>query len=164
MKPVNQPAKAVQLTDENIPLRPPRSGNGGRCRRHFGRSGRSVVDEDHLLHRNCSSSVQFSSNRTGLYDGSPRDAYIGEREASNGMSVPAEKLAQILGGSASDYESDLTITDADVPGLAVTARGRTPSAARALATDAAEALCSMFEEANAMTSGGFTFTVVPPGN
>ena len=108
--------------------------------------------------------VQFSSNRTGLYDGSPRDAYIGEREASNGMSVPAEKLAQILGGSASDYESDLTITDADVPGLAVTARGRTPSAARALATDAAEALCSMFEEANAMTSGGFTFTVVPPGN
>lgn len=121
MKPVNQLAKAVQLTDENIPLRPPRSGNGGRCRRHFGRSGRSVVDEDHLL-------------------------------------------AQILGGSASDYESDLTITDADVPGLAVTARGRTPSAARALATDAAEALCSMFEEANAMTSGGFTFTVVPPGN
>ncbi|MDJ0404228.1 hypothetical protein QNA23_12110 [Rhodococcus erythropolis] len=108
--------------------------------------------------------VQFSSNRTGLYDGSPRDAYIGDREASNGMSVPAEKLAQILGGSASDYESDLTITDADVPGLAVTARGRTPSAARALATDAAEALCSMFEEANAMTSGGFTFTVVPPGN
>ncbi|GCB58716.1 hypothetical protein HND25_02240 [Rhodococcus erythropolis] len=108
--------------------------------------------------------VQFSSNRTGLYDGSPRDAYISEREASNGMSVPAEKLAQILGGSASDYESDLTITDADVPGLAVTARGRTPSAARALATDAAEALCSMFEEANAMTSGGFTFTVVPPGN
>lgn len=108
--------------------------------------------------------VQFSSNRTGLYDGSPRDAYIGEREASNGMSVPVEKLAQILGGSASDYESDLTITDADVPGLAVTARGRTPSAARALATDAAEALCSMFEEANAMTSGGFTFTVVPPGN
>ena len=58
----------------------------------------------------------------------------------------------------------LTITDADVPGLAVTARGRTPSAARVLATDAAEALCSMFEEANAMTSGGFTFTVVPPGN
>ncbi|MDI9904598.1 hypothetical protein [Rhodococcus sp. IEGM 1406] len=37
--------------------------------------------------------VQFSSNRTGLYDGSPRDEYIGEREASNGMSVPAEKLA-----------------------------------------------------------------------
>jgi len=83
MKPVNQLAKAAQLTDENIPLRPPRSGNGGRCRRRFGRSGRSVVDEDHLL-------------------------------------------AQILGGSASDYESDLTITDADVPGLAVTARGRTP--------------------------------------
>ncbi|MGW6656408.1 hypothetical protein [Rhodococcus sp. NPDC055024] len=108
--------------------------------------------------------VEFSSSRTGLYDGSPRDAYIGDREASNGMPVPAEKLAQILGGSASDYESDLTITDADAPGLAVTARGRTPSAARALATDAAEALCSMFEEANAMTSGGFTFTVVPPGN
>ncbi|OCW70941.1 hypothetical protein BBP13_12630 [Limosilactobacillus reuteri] len=80
------------------------------------------------------------------------------------MSVPAEKLAQILGGSASDYESDLTITDADVPGLAVTARGRTPNAARALATDAAEALCSIFEETNAMTSGGFTFPVAPPGN
>ncbi len=73
-------------------------------------------------------------------------------------------LAQILGGRASDYESDLTITDADAPGLAVTARGRTPSAARALATDAAEALCSIVGEANAMTSGGFTCTVVPPGN
>lgn len=73
-------------------------------------------------------------------------------------------LAQILGGRASDYESDLTITDADAPGLAVTARGRTPSAARALATDAAEAFCSIVGEANAMTSGGFTCTVVPPGN
>ena len=112
----------------------------------------------------ASAVVQFSSNRTGLYDGSPRDAYIGNREASDGMPVPAEKLAQILGGRASDYESDLTITDADAPGLAVTARGRTPSAARALATDAAEALCSIVGEANAMTSGGFTCTVVPPGN
>ena len=35
MKPVNQLAKAVQLTEENIPLRPPRSGNGGRCRRRL---------------------------------------------------------------------------------------------------------------------------------
>lgn len=112
----------------------------------------------------ASAVVQFSSNRTGLYDGSPRDAYIGNREASDGMPVPAEKLAQILGGRASDYESDLTITDADAPGLAVTARGRTPSAARALATDAAEALCSIVGEANAMTSGGITCTVVPPGN
>ncbi|MDI9901651.1 hypothetical protein QM716_17490 [Rhodococcus sp. IEGM 1409] len=108
--------------------------------------------------------ANISSNRTGLYDGSPRDTYIGNREASDGMPVPAEKLAQILGGSASDYETDLTITGADVPGLAVTARGRTPSAARTLATDAAEALCSIFEVANAMTSEGFTFTVVPPDN
>ena len=63
MKPVNQLAKAVQLTEENIPLRPPRSGNGGRCRRRLVVAARSVVDEDHLL-------------------------------------------AQILGGSASDHESD----------------------------------------------------------
>ncbi|MBT2269698.1 hypothetical protein J7E69_21275 [Rhodococcus enclensis] len=73
----------------------------------------------------------------------------------------SERLAQNLGGDASDYESDLTLTASDTHGLAVTARGRTPSAARTLATDAAEVVRTILDEIKA--SEMVTYTVVPPG-
>jgi len=78
------------------------------------------------------------------------------------LTITAELLAQTRGGEVSDYESDLTISSAtDVAGLAVTARGRTPDAARSLATDAAEAISSYLAKSSATNPTHFTYTVIP---
>lgn len=104
--------------------------------------------------------VEFSTHQPS--DGSVSFSLIDVEAAPDDLTKTAELLAQTRGGSSSDYESDLTITSAtDVSGLAVTARGRTPDAARSLATDAAVLLNSHLTETNAKQPNRFTFTVVP---
>lgn len=97
-------------------------------------------------------------------DGSVSFTLIDVEASPDDLTKTAQLLAQTHGGSASDYESDLTIMSAtDVSGLAVTARGRTPEAAQSLATDAAGLLSSYLTEINATNPNPnrFTFTVVP---
>jgi hypothetical protein len=106
--------------------------------------------------------VQFSIDPFEAPDDSRSQTFIAAANFPYELPSTGERLAQNLGGNASDFESDLAITASDAPGLAVTARGRTPSAARTLATDAAAALRSILEELNTMDILAITFTVIPP--
>ena len=106
--------------------------------------------------------VQFSIDPFEAPDDSRSQTFIAAANFPHELPSTGERLAQNLGGNASDYESDLAITASDAPGLAVTARGRTPSAARTLATDAATALRSILEELNTTDILAITFTVIPP--
>lgn len=95
-------------------------------------------------------------------DGSLSSTFIDIEASPADLTKTAELLARAHGRNASDYESDLTITSAtDIAGLAVTAQGRTPGAARSLANDAAETLTSYLAELNSTSPQGFTFTVIP---
>lgn len=106
--------------------------------------------------------VQFSIDPFEAPDDSRSQTFIAAANFPHELPSTGERLAQDLGGNASDYESDLAITASDARGLAVTARGRTPSAARTLATDAAAALRSILEELNTMDILAITLTVIPP--
>ncbi|NMM92682.1 hypothetical protein B2J88_52145 [Rhodococcus sp. SRB_17] len=59
----------------------------------------------------------------------------------------------------------MTITPAaEVAGMSVTARGRTPGAAQSLANDGAEALRSyLVQSRNATSTSTIAFTVITPG-
>lgn len=105
--------------------------------------------------------VQSSIAPVQTPNGSTSQYFISDVTPPDEVPVFSERLAQNLGGNASDYESDLTITASDTHGLAVTAKGRTPNAAKTLATDAAEVVRTILDEIKA--SDLITYTVVPPG-
>ncbi len=117
-----------------------------------------MVDADDCLHKTAV--VAFGVEPS---DGGVASFAVFDIETSpDDLTITAELLAQTHGRDVSDYESDLTIASAtDVAALAVTARGRTPDAARSLATDAAEAISSYLAKNNATNPTHFTYTVIP---
>ncbi|MDI9899972.1 hypothetical protein QM716_08895 [Rhodococcus sp. IEGM 1409] len=109
--------------------------------------------------------VQFGVESTEPDDGTLTAVFIDVEASELDLTKTAERLARTRGGSAAGYESDLTVTSAvDVSGLAVTARGRTPGRAQALAIAAAEALSSYLSDVSPSGARTFTYTVVDQGN
>ncbi|OYD60828.1 hypothetical protein [Rhodococcus sp. OK302] len=107
--------------------------------------------------------VTFSVTSSQASDG----AYHAEQISISptDLSETAERVAHTRGGTAADYQPDLTITPAaEVAGMSVTARGRTPGAAQSLANDGAEALRSyLVQSRNATSTSTIAFTVITPG-
>ena len=66
--------------------------------------------------------VQSSIAPVQAPDGTTSQYFIGDVTPPDDVPVFSERLSQDLGGHASDYESDLTITASDTQGLVVTAR------------------------------------------
>ncbi|MDI9918629.1 hypothetical protein [Rhodococcus sp. IEGM 1379] len=109
--------------------------------------------------------VAFSVTSSQPSDGAYHAEQISISVSPTDLSETAERLAQTRGGTAADYQPDLTISPAtEVAGMSVTARGRTPSAAQSLANNGAEALRSHLVQTRTDTSTStIAFTVITPG-